>query len=166
MTPTILLLGLGAILIIAEVLIPSMGMLGLAATLCILGAIGWAFTISVDTGMNVLMIAGLLIPSVMIFALKMLPRSPFTRKLTARGFSFENGSGVDERDPALLGLEGIVEAKLRPVGMARIGDRRVDVTSRGEMIDKGTRVRVIEVLGNRVVVARVEDRASEQEMTV
>lgn len=156
MTPTILLLGLGLILIIAEVLIPSMGLLGIAATLCIIGAVGWAFTISVDAGLRVLLMAGVLIPGVMVFALKLLPRSPLTRKFTARGFSFEDGAGVDERDKDLLGQEGVVEAKLRPVGVARMGGRRVDVVSRGEMIEVGVRVRVTEVLGNRVVVMRAE----------
>ncbi|MFT4538411.1 MAG: membrane-bound serine protease (ClpP class) [Planctomycetota bacterium] len=156
MTPIILLLGLGLILILAEVLIPSMGMIGIAATICILGAIAWAFTLSMDAGLNVLMLAGVMTPAMMVVALKILPMSPLTRKLTARGFSFEDGSAVDGRDKELLGHEGVVEAKLRPAGIARIDDRRVDVVSRSEMIEEGTRVRVVEVLGNRVVVQRIE----------
>ena len=44
MSGIVLLFGLGLLLIVAEVLIPSFGMLGAAATLCILGSIGWAYT--------------------------------------------------------------------------------------------------------------------------
>jgi membrane-bound ClpP family serine protease len=43
---------------------------------------------------------------------------------------------------------------LRPAGFARIENRRIDVVTRGELLDDGCPVRVVEVHGNRVVVAR------------
>ena len=46
---------------------------------------------------------------------------------------------------------------LRPAGHATIDGRRVDVVSRGEAIEAGTRIRVIEVAGNRVVVAQIQE---------
>ena len=49
-----------------------------------------------------------------------------------------------------------VESALRPTGIARIDGRRVDVVTRGEQLEPGTRVRVVEVSGNRLVVAAVE----------
>ncbi len=156
MTTVTLLLGLGLILIIAEVLIPSMGMLGLGAAVCVIGAVAWAFSISVGYGVQVLLLAGVLVPIAMVLALKVLPHSPLTKRLTAGGFSFEDGRAVDERDEELVGRTGVVEAKLRPIGVARIDGRRVDVTSRGEMIETGAEVRVLEASANRVVDARVE----------
>jgi membrane-bound serine protease (ClpP class) len=76
------------------------------------------------------------------------------RKLTARGFSFEDGRAVDRRDADLGDRTGVVESDLRPAGIARIDGRRVDVVSRGEPIEAGARIVVVEVSGNRVIVAR------------
>ena len=83
-----------------------------------------------------------------------VPAHALGRKITARGFSFEDGRAVDRRDEGLAGARGVVEAPLRPAGIARIDGRRVDVVSRGESIDAGTEVVVVEVSGNRVIVAR------------
>ena len=53
---------------------------------------------------------------------------------------------------ALLGAIGEALSDLRPAGVARFGDRRVDVVTEGEFIPRGTPVRVIKVEGPRVVV--------------
>jgi membrane-bound serine protease (ClpP class) len=44
---------------------------------------------------------------------------------------------------------------LRPAGIARFGDAFVDVISEGSYVAEGTRVQVIEIEGNRVVVKEV-----------
>ena len=49
---------------------------------------------------------------------------------------------------------------LRPAGMAIISDRKVDVVSVGEFIDKDVDIIVVDVSGNRVVVR--PDRDEEQ----
>jgi membrane-bound serine protease (ClpP class) len=65
-------------------------------------------------------------------------------------------SVADPALAALVGAEGVASSPLRPTGVVRLGpehgERRIDVVTRGEMIDAGTRVEVIEVDGNRVVV--------------
>ena len=155
MTPTILLFGFGLLLIVAEVLIPSFGVLGGGATLCILGAIGWAYSQDAALGTQLLVAAVVLVPLFLVFGLKLFPKSPLGRKFTATGFTFEDGRGTDRRDDALLGARGIVAATCRPAGIANLDGRRVDVVSRGELIEAGTEVTVVEVSGNRVIVARV-----------
>ncbi len=155
MTEIILLLGLGLLLIVAEVFVPSMGILGLAASLCIIGAVAWAFTISNAFGSQVLLAAAILVPVLIAVAFKLLPYSPIAKRFVAKGFSFDDGRAVDARDRMLSGAEGVAESVLRPSGVARLDGRRVDVVSRGEMIQAGEKIRVIEMEGNRVVVARV-----------
>ena len=155
MTTTIILLfAAGLALIVAEVFIPSMGMLGLAAALCIIGSIGTAFYNDASTGITMLVASAVLVPLVMTFGIKLFPSTPMGKKMLARGYSFEDGTAVDRRDEGLEGKAGTVEAPLRPAGIARIDDRRVDVVSRGEMIERGESVVVVEVSGNRVIVAR------------
>ncbi|MFT5732153.1 MAG: membrane-bound ClpP family serine protease [Planctomycetota bacterium] len=155
MTTTIILLfAAGLVLIIAEVFVPSMGLLGLAATLCIAGSIGMAFYENTSAGVNMLIASAVLVPLVMVFGIKLFPSTPMGKKLMVRGYSFADGTSVDPRDKGLTGKTGTVEAPLRPAGIARIDDRRVDVVSRGEMIDRGEPVVVVEVSGNRVIVSR------------
>lgn len=156
MTLAILLLGLGLALIVAEVLFPSFGVLGMLATVSIIAAIVAAFSESDALGINFLIATAVLVPAVILLGFKLLPHSPVAKHLVVGGFSFEDGAGIDRRDLELTGKEGVVTSPLRPAGTARIDDRRVDVVTRGEMLDVDTRVRVIEVRGNRVVVAPVE----------
>jgi membrane-bound serine protease (ClpP class) len=52
----------------------------------------------------------------------------------------------------LKGQHGTAETPLRPAGFARIGGKRVDVVTRGELVETGVPVEVIQVEGARVVV--------------
>lgn len=155
MTIAILLLGLGLALIILEVLFPSMGILGALATIAIGAGSYVAFRVDSSTGVQYLVLTAVLVPIFILGGFKLLPRSPLAKQLMAKGFTFQDGRAVDARDEELLGAEGVVEAQLRPAGVARIDGRRVDVVSRGTMIEEGTPVRVVELKGNRVVVAPI-----------
>ncbi len=56
------------------------------------------------------------------------------------------------RDRVRIGDVGEVIAKLRPAGKARFGDAVVDVVATAEFLDRGTKVEIVEIHGNRVVV--------------
>lgn len=154
------LFGLGLALIVAEVLFPSLGLLSLLATAAIVGAVVVAFGESTATGVKFLVAVALAVPAAIVLGLKVFPRSPMGRHMVAPGLSFDAESATDARDRAAIGREGTVESALRPTGIARIDGRRVDVVTRGELIEPGTRVRVVEVSGNRLVVAALEAPAS------
>ena len=156
MTAAVLLLGLGLALIVAEVLFPSFGVLSVLATAAIVGAVLLAFQNGSQSGFRFLLAVTLLVPVAIVAGLKLFPRSPFGRKMVAGGLSFESQRATDERDLELPGVEGIVETPCRPAGMARLAGRRVDVVTRGEFLEAGERVCVVEVRGNRVVVGRLE----------
>jgi len=53
---------------------------------------------------------------------------------------------------SLLGAIGTANTTLRPAGVVRFGEKFVDVVSDGGYISAGTRVKVIAVEGNRIVV--------------
>jgi membrane-bound serine protease (ClpP class) len=153
----IALFGLGLALIVAEVLFPSLGLLSVLAGICLVAAVGAAFAIDADTGVTFLMVAAITVPAALLLGLKLFPKSPLGKHMVVDARLYETRAATDERDLALRGRRGDVEATLRPAGLARIDGRRVDVVSRGESIDVGTRVHVVAVEGNRVVVARDED---------
>lgn len=157
MTAAILLLALGLSLIVAEIFVPSFGVLSVLATGAIVAAIVMAFQESSAAGVRFLVATAVLVPAVIVLGFKLFPRSPFGKRMVAGGLSFGSQESFDQRDLTLLGKEGTVESDCRPAGMARLDGRRVDVVTRGEWIESGTRVRVLEVQGNRVVVARCED---------
>ncbi len=156
MTPAILLLGLGLALVVAEALFPSMGVLSVLATAAIVGAIFLAFREDTRTGVHFLIATAVLVPVVIVIGLKIFPKTPLGKHMVASGLSFRSRAAIDERDLGLVGEEGTVEAPCRPAGMARIKGRRVDVVTRGAFLETGQDVRVIEVVGNRVVVAPIE----------
>lgn len=149
----VLLLGLGLAFIVAELLFPSLGLLSLLATACIVGALAVAFSQSTTAGIQFLIAVAVLVPITIALGFKLFPKSPMGKRMIAPGLSFAARPTTDERDVALAGKEGVVESALRPTGIARIDGRRVDVVTRGELIEPGARVRVVEVSGNRVIVA-------------
>jgi membrane-bound serine protease (ClpP class) len=90
------------------------------------------------------------------FAGKYLPRSKIFRPMVleqqtdrAEGFT----AAHDRSD--LLGKEGIAEMNLHPAGRAIFGSDRINVIARGEFIEKGAAVRIIEAHGSRIVVEKV-----------
>jgi len=56
-----------------------------------------------------------------------------------------------------VGDIGEVVSTLRPTGKAKFGDAMVDVVAEAEFLDKGTRIEIIEIHGNRVVVKSAEN---------
>jgi membrane-bound serine protease (ClpP class) len=149
------LLVLGLVLIVGELMFPTIGALGIGGALAILGSIVVAFQEGSQTGVVFLVATAVLVPGAIVLGLKLLPHSPFGKSLVARGASFTDAAAVDRRDRELVGKEGLAENFLRPIGTAMLDGRRVDVQSRGEPIEAGARVRVIEVEGNRVVVVQI-----------
>jgi membrane-bound ClpP family serine protease len=150
----IALLGLGLVFVVAEALLPSVGILAIGAVLSIGSALVLAFGVSIATGTAFLVAVAVLLPLTIAFGFWLFPRSPFGKWIVNPGLSFEARAATDERDLGLVGRRGVAATMLRPAGHATIDGRRVDVVSRGEMIDEGVPVVVVEVEGNRVVVAR------------
>lgn len=153
-----LLLGLGLVFIALEVFFPSFGILGTIAAACVITGGVLAFRVEGSTFIVYLMLAFLLGPTVAMIGLKLFPKTPIGRKLTLAGSTFNpleaSAGGAEYR--GLLDQKGVAQTTLRPAGKALLDGRRVDVTTRGEMIDAGRPVKVVRVEGNRVFVA--EDR--------
>lgn len=145
----------GVIILIAEIIIPSGGLLGVVT----IGLFGYSlylvFTgISVFAGMIFVMADIIMLPVVLFAGIKLLAKSPATLKTSlskADGYSSQSEELIQ-----FMGLTGTAITDLRPAGTGRINNRRVDVVSRGEYIDKGSEILVSAVEGNRVVVRKVE----------
>ena len=86
--------------------------------------------------------------------------SPSRRLLLRPHGDGEEGEGGEEQGPnseyeGLLGTIGVAATPLRPAGKSQFGDAFVDVVAEGGYIMPGTRVQVVEIEGNRIVVKEV-----------
>jgi membrane-bound ClpP family serine protease len=91
-----------------------------------------------------------------------LPSIPYLNRLVLRPHA-DGPEGLEEElaDPlrpeasALLGAIGVAATPLRPAGKVQFGDEYVDVVAEGSYVTPGTRVQVVEIEGNRIVVKEV-----------
>ena len=65
------------------------------------------------------------------------------------------GAGPMTSYSGLLGAMGVAATPLRPAGKAQIGEDFLDVVAEGDYVNAGSRVQVIEIEGNRIVVKEV-----------
>ena len=72
------------------------------------------------------------------------------------GSGIDMASGLPTESPIAVGQVGVAQSALRPGGKARFGNRYADVVADGAFITKGTRVKIVHISGNRVVVNEVE----------
>ena len=141
---------IGMALAIAEVFLPG-AIMGLIGLIFVLASIYLAFQAGfVALGWTLVIVTVASIPVMVILWLKVLNRV-LAMKQTQEGYT---SAQVELKE--LVGQEGIALTQLRPAGMARINEQKVDVVSDGEVIERDSRVRVIEVTSNRVVVRAVK----------
>ena len=167
---------LGMVLLGAEFfVVPGFGVFGVTGILMTVASLvmasntfsGMSATEGFEQSMNSLgsLAAALMVViAVAVVMNRFLPSIPFINRLilTPPGFVQNHGEGV-MLDPSLqsqpasvgpigVGMVGITASSLRPTGKAMFGDKYVDVVSDGAYIDHGTKIEVIRLAGNRIIV--------------
>ena len=153
----LMVIGLG--LVIAEVFFVSFGILAVLAAVSLISSVFLAFTeYGQGTGFVMLTVAAAGLPAAVYLALKLLPKTGLGKILILSGTELDmDKAGREPGIEKLLGQRGRTISDLRPAGFARIEGKKVDVVTRGEMLGSDVPVTVIEVEGNRVVVAQDHD---------
>ncbi len=144
--------------LVLEVFLVSFGTLALVAIT--LGATGvvMAFGHSAAFGWTLVAVLFAGAPAVLWGTFKVLPKLGFARGLYLRKPDL---SDADRRAAAkpllhLLGATGEAKTPLRPSGTAVFAGEPVQVVTRGTMVAPGSRVKVVDVSGNRVVVEELD----------
>lgn len=144
---------IGVFVILAEIFIPSLGVLSIIALSLFGFSIYLVFTgISTTAGLAVTGLDILLVPFVIAIGIKVLANSPLSlkRELSKKDGIISQNAELEK----FLGMKGTAVTDLRPAGIAQIESRRLDVVTDGEYIDKGSQIEVAKVTGNQIVVVR------------
>jgi len=146
---------IGVLVVIAEVILPSGGLLSLVA----IGIFSYSlYSAYLEAGRTAaLVLAGIdvvMLPILIVTAFKMLARSSLTLHTELKRTGGVSSQAADLEK--YVGLEGKTITTLRPSGTAILAGHRVDVVSQGDFIEKEADVVVVSVTGNQVIVARKE----------
>jgi len=149
----ILLQIIGVLVIVAEIFIPSMGLLSAIAAAVLVYSLYLVFTgISTTVGLIFVGADVMLVPILLVLGLKFLAASPLSLKK-----KLSSSDGVVSQAPELssyLEKQGTAVTDLRPSGMAMIEGKRLDVVTDGEYVPSGTPVIVTGVTGNQIIVEK------------
>ena len=165
----VILFVLGVGLLAVEIFVtPGFGVMGVAGILAILVSLVLSLSampldVSFRTGVltsSLLRVVLYLGVSIILFfvALAFLPkikfRTPFILDAAINATAAGGREGEAVAQVLSSGKTGIAESFLRPAGIARFGDRRIDVVSEGDFIEKGAEITIVRTAGNRVVVKK------------
>ena len=150
----ITLIILGLVLMFAEVLlIPGVGIAGILGIASMAGSCVYAFMeMSQTAGIVVTIVNAVLLLLISIWVL---------RAKTWQRFALEtniSSKAIVPEAEVVVGAVGVTVTRLAPMGTARFGDLRIEVTAREGMIDPGVEVEVVEVDGIKVYVCAVSPK--------
>ncbi|MBC8470209.1 MAG: hypothetical protein H8D56_12120 [Planctomycetes bacterium] len=148
-----------AVLIIAEIFVPSGGLISLCALVCVIGGAVIFFHYSTTAGWIGIGIAIVMIPSVLIFAYRIFPKTRFGKSVTLTPPERQQGDAIPDTSELkeLLGKVGIVLTPLRPVGMCDFAGHRVECVAESGYVEKDKKVKVINVESTQLTVRTIEE---------
>lgn len=158
----LILLGVALLLLLVEVFVPSMGVITFTAGTIALVGIVLLFRVSVGWGVTGLLTMMVLGPMVVMFGLQVLPHTNAGKKLLYGESGKAEVAVRDNPEEAealarLIGAEGVVLVDLRPIGVIRVNDRKLDAVSEISFIRAGSRVRVTAADGMTIKVRPITD---------
>ena len=154
-----MLILLGLFLILAEVLIPSGGIISILAVASFIGGYIFGFGEGMMEGLILVGGSVVLVPIVLALAFKVFPNTTIGKRMIAEGSSdtVEERQAVVKEEKNLIGQVGITKTDLRPSGVVEISSSTYDVVSEGGLIEENSNVQVVEVSGNRIVVRKIDE---------
>ncbi len=151
----------GLLLFMAEFVIPGM-ISGIMGSLMIIVSLVLAVKTMPDYALLIVILQLVGVAVAVIGGMYLLPRSRLSRRLILTDSQQANAGWVSaDTDSELMGSEGTVHTALRPAGSIIVNGKRYDAVANGSFIDKGRKIRVIEVHGSRVVVEAADEETTD-----
>ena len=149
---SIILFLVGIAFVIIELYQPGFGFFGIAGLVCLVVCI-FVTAQTVRQGLILSAVFFVLLIILLVIFFTLISKGRLPKKLVLQeSTSAELGFSGAEDMRHLLGKTGTVMSTCRPAGNADFDGAKHDVISRGEFIDKGATVEVIEIEGVRIVV--------------
>jgi len=147
-----------AALILAEVFVPSGGIISVCAMFCVIVGAAIFFKHSNTAGWIGIVTALIMIPSVLIIAYKIFPKTRFGKSVTLTPPERQRGDAIPDTPELkeMLGAVGLVVTPLRPVGMCDFSGERLECVAESGYVDKGKKVKVIDVESTQLTVRVIE----------
>lgn len=148
-----------AALILAEIFIPSGGLISICAMACLLGGVMIFFNHSMTMGIAGIGVAIVMIPGVVIAAYRIFPKTRFGKAVTLTPSERKTGDAIPDTPQLkeMVGAEGVVVTPLRPVGMCEFTGRRLECVAESGYVEKEKRVKVIHVEAAQLTVRVLEE---------
>lgn len=163
MDPTLslayVLIGAGFLLMIAELFLPSGGVLSVLSAAGIIIGVVLAFSYRPQVGMWTLLGVIFALPFFIKALLHYWPKMPIGRQMFLQAPDANDTLAATPENVELEQLRGQIGrtlSALRPAGVAEFGGRRIDCMTEGSMVDKDKVVRCVDVRAGKVVVRPVE----------
>lgn len=159
----ILLLAVALAMFVAEIFIPSAGLIAVLALLSLAASIWSAWMAWWDTSPSIwwLYIASVvfLIPTTLGLSVKFFPNTTWGKKIIHEVPTLEEVTGFREETEhlrSLIGKIGKTQTLLNPSGFVLVQEERLNCESQGMIIDAQVDVEIISVEGARLVVKVVK----------
>jgi membrane-bound ClpP family serine protease len=152
------LIAIGLLLMAAELMLPTHGVLFGLGLGCELVGVILSFGAGFSTGVATLTVMVVVVPLMMGLLLYVWPRTPLGRRMILRR---PDDDAAVANMPATLELErlrgryGQTVSPLRPCGLVEFDGKRIDTMTDGEMIEPKRWVRCVDIKGGRVIVRAV-----------
>ncbi|MBA3063097.1 MAG: nodulation protein NfeD [Atribacteria sp.] len=155
---TIILFVIGLLLLLAEIFfIPGFGLAGISGIATILASIFLTFGNIIQATYSILIALGISVIGFFLL-IKYIPSTRTWRKFVlSTEQKKELGYTVGTKDlKRLIGGKGISITPLRPSGIVEVNGKKLDALTRGEYVDSNTKIKVISIEGNKIVVEAVD----------
>lgn len=141
----------GIVLLIIEIFLPGFGVSGISGL--VLEGIAIYFTATRHGASSALILTAIVL-GITILAIFFSFRSATKGRLSKTALILnETEQTVSESLPGLNpGDEGVAVTPLRPAGTAVFGERRLDVMTEGDFVQKDQKVRILRIDGTRITV--------------
>jgi membrane-bound ClpP family serine protease len=162
----LVLLFAGCLFLVLEFFVPSSGTLGVLAALSFVAAIVLAFMAGTFYGTATFIAVLVIVPTACILAVKYWPETPIGRmiliQLPASPEEVLPETEAYRGMQHLVGRHGVAKSLMMPGGVVEIDRKSYDAVSDGMAIEPGTRIVIVAISTQRVVVRPDDSIATNQ----
>lgn len=152
----ILLYVVGLLMLVAEIFIPSYGVLGITALGFLVAAVAKTYSLAGrDAGIMAVLACLIMLPVFSYISIKYWRRTPIGRRIVPPNPVWSSADTTTAELAALVGRRGRTVSPLRPVGICDFDGRRVSCIAEFGVIEAGVAVLGTESKGGNLAV-RVE----------